>query len=360
MRKWVCALLAVLVLCLSGCAEAHTKKTLFAMDTIMELQVWGAESEEAVQQLSQMITETENTWSSQKSDSLVARLNRRETVDHPLLQQLVTLYARTNGAFDPLLGGAMEAWGFRSKAYTVPTQEQLKAGLQAQLWDLGGAVKGYTGTLAVQCLEELDVDRAILNLGHLSLRQMEALLALPLQVPVDKKHPAWIPYRDAAILELFYACGIRLSELVGLNADALRRGDDCIRVLGKGRKVRLVPVGDYAREAVEKYRQLAGIPDDGPLFISRLGRRMTGRSVQLMLDKYLRLSDIPFHISPHKLRHTFATHLLDAGADLRAVQELLGHSSLSTTQIYTHVTKTRMREVYRRAHPRADWEEDVW
>lgn len=165
MRKWVCALLAVLVLCLSGCAEAHTKKTLFAMDTVMELQVWGADSEEAVQQLSQMITETENTWSLQKADSLVARLNRGETVDHPLLQQLVTLYARTNGAFDPLLGGAMEAWGFRSKAYTVPTQEQLKAGLQEQLWDLGGAVKGYTGTLAVQCLEELDVDRAILNLG---------------------------------------------------------------------------------------------------------------------------------------------------------------------------------------------------
>ncbi|MBQ2814475.1 MAG: tyrosine recombinase XerC [Akkermansia sp.] len=215
--------------------------------------------------------------------------------------------------------------------------------------------------LTVNPLADVVLPRASQSLPvHLSLRQMEALLALPLQVPVDKKHPAWIPYRDAAILELFYACGIRLSELVGLNADALRRGDDCIRVLGKGRKVRLVPVGDYAREAVEKYRQLAGIPDDGPLFISRLGRRMTGRSVQLMLDKYLRLSDIPFHISPHKLRHTFATHLLDAGADLRAVQELLGHSSLSTTQIYTHVTKTRMREVYRRAHPRADWEEDVW
>ena len=91
-----------------------------------------------------------------------------------------------------------------------------------------------------------------------------------------------------------------------------------------------------------------------PLFISRLGRRMTGRSVQQMLDKYLRCSDIPFRISPHKLRHTFATHMLDAGADLRSVQELLGHSSLSTTQIYTHVTKARMREVYRRAHPRAD------
>ena len=208
-------------------------------------------------------------------------------------------------------------------------------------------------------LEEVTLPRSSHSLPvHLSLRQMEALLALPLQVPVDKKHPAWLPYRDAAILELFYACGIRLSELVSLNADALLHGDDCVRVLGKGRKVRLVPVGDYAREAVNKYREMSGLPETGPLFISRLGKRMTGRSVQQMLDKYLQLSDIPFHISPHKLRHTFATHLLDAGADLRAVQELLGHSSLSTTQIYTHVTKTRMKEVYRMAHPRADWDEE--
>jgi integrase/recombinase XerC len=97
----------------------------------------------------------------------------------------------------------------------------------------------------------------------------------------------------------------------------------------------------------------------GPLFISRLRRRMTGRSIQMMLDNYLRCSDIPIHISPHKLRPTFATHLLDAGADLRSVQELLGHSSLSTTQIYTHVTKTRMKQVYLQAHPRArDIEED--
>ncbi len=213
--------------------------------------------------------------------------------------------------------------------------------------------------LSVNPLADVSLPRATQSLPvHLSLRQMEDLLALPLQVPVDKKHPAWIPYRDAAILELFYACGIRLSELVGLNADALQRGDDCVRVMGKGRKVRLVPVGDYAREAVEKYREMAALPTSGPLFISRLGRRMSGRSVQQMLDKYLQISDIPFHISPHKLRHTFATHLLDAGADLRAVQELLGHASLSTTQIYTHVTKTRMKEVYRQAHPRADWGEE--
>lgn len=193
---------------------------------------------------------------------------------------------------------------------------------------------------------------------HLSLRQMEHLLALPLQLPADKKSPAWLPYRDAAILELFYACGMRLSELVGLNADALQAGEDCVRVFGKGRKTRLVPVGEYAREAVAKYREMAGVTGNQPLFISRLGRRMSGRSVELMLDKYLRYSEIPFRISPHKLRHTFATHLLDAGADLRAVQELLGHSSLSTTQIYTHVTKARMREVYRMAHPRADWDQD--
>ena len=187
---------------------------------------------------------------------------------------------------------------------------------------------------------------------HLSLRQMEELLSLPLRTPADKKSPAWLPFRDAAILELFYSSGMRLSELVSLNADALQ-GADCVRVMGKGRKVRLVPVGDYAREALSHYLELACLAPGDPLFISRLGRRMTGRSVQLMLDKYLRLSDIPFHISPHKLRHTFATHLLDAGADLRSVQELLGHSSLSTTQIYTHVTKSRMKAAYMQAHPRA-------
>lgn len=208
--------------------------------------------------------------------------------------------------------------------------------------------------LAVNPLAEVTLPKSRHSLPvHLSLRQMEDLLSLPLRTPVDKKSPDWLPYRDAAILELFYSCGIRLSELVGLNADALQPGEDCVRVLGKGRKERLVPVGDYAREAIQNYRLRAGLDPQGPLFLSRLRRRMTGRSVQLMLDKYLRCSDLPFHISPHKLRHTFATHMLDAGADLRAVQELLGHASLSTTQIYTHVTKTRMKQAYLDAHPRA-------
>lgn len=207
---------------------------------------------------------------------------------------------------------------------------------------------------AVNPLADVTLPRARTGLPvHLSLSQMEELLSLPLRTPPDKKSPAWLPYRDAAILELFYSCGIRLSELVSLNADALSGGADCVRVVGKGRKVRLVPVGEYAREAIEQYLARALPEPGGPLFISRLRRRMTGRSIQLMLDKYLRCSGIPFHISPHKLRHTFATHLLDAGADLRSVQELLGHSSLSTTQIYTHVTKTRMKQVYLQAHPRA-------
>ncbi len=208
--------------------------------------------------------------------------------------------------------------------------------------------------LSVNPIEEVTLPRARQDLPvYLSNSQMAQLLSLPHKVPVDKKSPPWLPYRDAAILELFYSCGIRLSELVGLNADAVQPGSDCVRVLGKGRKVRLVPVGEYAREAVQEYRLRAGLDPAGPLFISRLKRRMSARSVQLMLEKYLRASDLPFSISPHKLRHTFATHMLDAGADLRAVQELLGHASLSTTQIYTHVTRTRMREVYREAHPRA-------
>ncbi len=211
--------------------------------------------------------------------------------------------------------------------------------------------------LSVNPIEDVSLPRARQDLPvYLSRTQMENLLSLPLKVPVDKKSPAWLPYRDAAILELFYSCGIRLSELVGLNADAVQPGADCVRVLGKGRKVRLVPVGEYAREAVQEYRLRAGLDPGGPLFISRLNRRMSARSVQLMLEKYLRVSDIPFSISPHKLRHTFATHMLDAGADLRAVQELLGHASLSTTQIYTHVTRTRMRQVYQDSHPRASGE----
>lgn len=164
MKKWICAFVAAAVLCLSGCS-AHAQKTVFSMDTVMDLQIWGADSEKAVSMLEDLIAETENNWSAVKPDSLVARLNNGETVEHYLLNQVQILSQRTNGAFQPRLGAVMEAWGFRNKEYCVPTASQLEAALQETTWDLGGAVKGYTGTLAVQLLEEMNVDRAILNLG---------------------------------------------------------------------------------------------------------------------------------------------------------------------------------------------------
>ncbi|MBR5887874.1 MAG: tyrosine-type recombinase/integrase [Akkermansia sp.] len=271
-------------------------------------------------------------------------------------------YGRTLQQFRDWMGPRFVSWhecgteSFRAWLYEAMQQELKPASIRlrfAALRSLYTYLMLREG-LSVNPLADVTLPKARHSLPvHLSLRQMEDLLSLPLRTPVDKKSPDWLPYRDVAILELFYSCGIRLSELVSLNADALLPGENCVRVLGKGRKERLVPVGEYAMEAILNYRMRAGLEPDGPLFLSRLRRRMTGRSVQLMLDKYLRCSDLPFHISPHKLRHTFATHMLDAGADLRSVQELLGHASLSTTQIYTHVTKTRMKQAYIDAHPRA-------
>lgn len=279
----------------------------------------------------------------------------------------VEAYERSLGQFRDWMGDRFAAWegcaeqDFRDWLYEAMEQELKPATIRLRFAALRSF---YLYLMKREGLQDNPLAQVTLPKAghglpiHLSLHQMVHLLSLPLNIAQDKRNPHWMPYRDVAILELFYSSGIRLSELVSLNADSLRQGDDCVRVLGKGRKVRLVPVGEYAREAIERYRELAGLADDSPLFISRLGRRMTGRAVQKMLDKYLLASDIPFHISPHKLRHTFATHLLDAGADLRAVQELLGHASLSTTQIYTHVTKARMKEVYQDAHPRAG-KEDV-
>lgn len=187
----------------------------------------------------------------------------------------------------------------------------------------------------------------------LTIAQIEELLALPLNVPPAKQTPEWLPARDAAILELFYSCGLRVSELCGLDVADVDWAGESVRVFGKGAKERLVPVGGPALAAMQRYRRLVAVTN-GPLFLSSRKKRITQQAVDLLLKKYLKLcGSIPFKISPHKLRHSFATHLLDAGADLRSVQELLGHASLSTTQIYTHVTKERLRAVYDQAHPRA-------
>jgi integrase/recombinase XerC len=166
--------------------------------------------------------------------------------------------------------------------------------------------------------------------------------------------------RDRAILELFYSAGIRLSELTGLNLDAIDDAQELIKIRGKGRKVRIVPVGRQALTALKAYlekREALLHPEadhpDGPVFLSSRGRRLTPRSVQRIMDKAVLMSGISRKISPHALRHSFATHLMDAGADLRSIQELLGHESLSTTQKYTSVSVSRLMEVYDKAHPKA-------
>ncbi len=190
----------------------------------------------------------------------------------------------------------------------------------------------------------------------LNLTQIEQLLEIPLKIQPDPRAQKWQPARDVAILELFYSSGLRVSELVALNVEDADFLSETLRVIGKGNKERLVPIGSHAMKAIQKYRQEAGV-HEGPLFINKNKnpnkKRLSARSVQMLLKKYLAATDIGFDISPHKLRHTFATHMLDHGADLRSVQTLLGHASLSTTQIYTHVTKERMREAYDAAHPRS-------
>jgi len=159
--------------------------------------------------------------------------------------------------------------------------------------------------------------------------------------------------RDAAIFELLYSCGLRISELTGLDLGHLDLQQALVRVLGKGRKERIVPVGGKALEAISRYLETRpGAEDDAPLFLNARGGRLTPRSVQRHLKKHLIQAEILTRASPHSLRHSFATHLLDAGADLRAIQELLGHASLSTTQKYTQVSVDHLMKVYDRAHPR--------
>jgi len=186
----------------------------------------------------------------------------------------------------------------------------------------------------------------------LSVSQVDELLTAPNRVQRQAQAPVWAAARDAAMMELFYSSGLRLSELAALNVADVDTFSETVRVLGKGRKERIVPVGQIALKAIQKYRFEANV-QSGPLFLSKLRKRMSARSIWLMLKKHLSQTSIQLRVSPHKLRHSFATHLLDNGADLRSVQTLLGHANLSTTQIYTHVTMERVKKAYDEAHPRS-------
>ena len=166
----------------------------------------------------------------------------------------------------------------------------------------------------------------------------------------------WRLFRDKAILELLYSCGIRVSELVSLNIEDIDMHENVIKIKGKGDKERIVPMGKYALEAIKKYLSvLDNVKKDNTraLFLNRSGKRISDRSVRRIVKKYAIKKGLSWDISPHSLRHSFATHLLEGGANIRVVQEMLGHASLSTTQRYTHLTLDRLIQVYNKSHPRA-------
>jgi len=192
------------------------------------------------------------------------------------------------------------------------------------------------------------------SLPHfLSSDDITRLLAAP---PSDEP----LGLRDRAILETLYSAGLRVSELAGLNDADLDLSGGALRVRGKGKRERIAPVGSYAARALDTWlgvRQLSSREKQGPaapVFTNKFGRRLTTRSVGRLLEKHLKETGLDRRTTPHTLRHSFATHLLDAGADIRSVQELLGHKSLVTTQIYTHVSTAGLKAVYERAHPRAN------
>ena len=186
----------------------------------------------------------------------------------------------------------------------------------------------------------------------LTIPQVTTLMEKPSAGLKSKQAPEWMAARDAAILELFYSSGLRLAELAELDVRDLDPIGETVRVMGKGSRERIVPVGGLALKALSHYRHQARV-ESGPLFLNQSRKRLGHRSIWLLLKKYVREAGLPATLSPHKLRHSFATHLLDNGADLRSVQSLLGHASLTTTQIYTHVTTERLKRAYDAAHPRA-------
>jgi len=206
--------------------------------------------------------------------------------------------------------------------------------------------EGMTTSNPAQALRTPRTGRKLPNL--LTIDQLATLLEAP---PANEP----MGLRDRAILETTYSAGLRVAEVVSLDVGSWDRDSDVLRVIGKGRKERISPLGKYAVKALDNWMEVRQPnpqnKDGNPLFLNKFGKRLTTRSIGRMLDKYLMLTGLDRQSTPHSLRHSFATHLLDGGADLRSVQELLGHKSLTTTQIYTHVSTRRMQETYEQAHP---------
>jgi integrase/recombinase XerC len=294
-------------------------------------------------------------------DQLVDRFIQFHEIEKNSSPKTLRNYSQALAAFQNFMGETFPGWkhcstdDFRTYLFQCMKDEVARATVRLRFSALRSFYKYlvHRDGLNKSPLNDIQLPKAERKLPViLNQKQIIELLEIPLKVELDKQAPSWMPLRDTAILELFYSTGMRLSELASLNIQDVDTPNDCVKVLGKGGKERIIPIGSYAMKAVQKYRQEAG-QHDGALFISKLRKRLSTRSIGSLLQKYLAVSSIPFNVTPHKLRHSFATHLLDNGADLRSVQALLGHASLSTTQIYTHVTKERLKDAYDKSHPRA-------
>ena len=204
--------------------------------------------------------------------------------------------------------------------------------------------EGHIKTNPVSAVSAPKLDRHLPV--FLDVNKVLKLLAAPSEESEDG-------LRDRAILETLYSTGLRVSELVQLDEERVDFIGGVVKVRGKGRKERIVPIGEAALSAIRRYMGARKKKSQDAIFLNRFGSRLTDRGVRRIVDKYVRRCSIEEKVSPHSLRHSFATHLLDRGADLRSVQELLGHVNLSTTQIYTHVTAERLKSIYDKAHPRA-------
>lgn len=266
--------------------------------------------------------------------------------------------------------GGLQRDDFRSFLRFLGRKNLSRAAIQLRFCALRSFYKFLIrrGVVAASPIKNLSLPKAEKRLPKfLTVQQMKDLLEAPLKglrsLPVPKKKKAGRPlsaslcFRDVAILETIYSCGLRVSELCGLRVEDVDWAERLVRVRGKGKKERQVPVGEPALQAIDHYWRTLPRPPAGvaPVFLSHKRKPSPMASLQLArrLKNYLAIAGLDPGITPHKLRHSYATHLLDAGADLRSVQELLGHAHLVTTQVYTHVTTERLKKAYDAAHPRA-------
>jgi integrase/recombinase XerC len=318
------------------------------------------------------------TISSDAADPLVAKFLEHVAIDRGLsiyTQRNYTHALREFAAWQREVRGGNVGWAklerddFRAFLRALGRHNLGRAAIQLRFSALRSFYKFLIrhGAVSASPIKNLSMPKLDRRLPRfLTAEQMEALLDAPLkslpkgeldsESAISRERIA-IAYRDRAVLETIYSCGLRISELCGLNVEDLDQAQELVRIRGKGQKERQVPISDLAIRAIKEYWNFLTPPPAGCEAVFSVGlagsARVSPRLLQLRLKKHLAVAGLDPEITPHKLRHSYATHLLDAGADLRSVQELLGHAHLVTTQVYTHLTTERLKKAYNAAHPRA-------